>query len=240
MYVPLTIPYQYHGDQRHGWIILLEKVQQRLGFIYPRISKTDKIHSVNSHNLIITPHSKAQFHQLRKVRCRPGRRKCKCRKRLSPPLGTIHPMSQRKLHPLLRKLHRIRPLQIPWLDLRRPNNLNTPRPRPVPTGHFVIKLRNRTSQGNVPELPVHIMRTGATRVTQPNAVVFNDFGALFAEFNAVEDFTRGFLHFAELVHKVPELRFGNDGIGGEDDHAVGFRVGIFGGRGFSADYLVAF
>ena len=57
------------------------------------------------------------------------------------------------------------------------------------------------------------------------------------DFDNVEDFTRGFLHLAELMHVVPELGFGNDGVRCEDDHTVCLRVWVFGGGGFAAHHL---
>jgi hypothetical protein len=58
------------------------------------------------------------------------------------------------------------------------------------------------------------------------------------DLNTVEDFTCGFLHFAELVHVVPELGFGNGRVWGEDNHAVGLWVWVFSGGGFTAYHLV--
>ena len=82
------------------------------------------------------------------------------------------------------------------------------------------------------------MRAGTRVVTEPNPVVLDGTGVLLGEFDAIEDFSGGFLHFAELTHEVPEFGFGDGGVGGEDDHAVGFGVGVFVGAGFAAYHLV--
>lgn len=82
------------------------------------------------------------------------------------------------------------------------------------------------------------MRTGTRVVTEPNTVILDGAGVFLGEFDTVEDLAGGFLHLAELTHEVPEFGFGRGGVGGEDDHAVGFGVGVFVGGGFAAYHLV--
>lgn len=84
------------------------------------------------------------------------------------------------------------------------------------------------------------MGSRSTRVTQPDAVVLHCSAVLFDKLNAVQNFTSGLLHFAELVHVVPEFGLGNNCVGCEDDHAIGFRVGVVVSRSLAADDLELF
>eukprot|EP00956_Cyclotella_meneghiniana_P032678 scaffold90767_cov63-Cyclotella_meneghiniana.AAC.2 len=75
-------------------------------------------------------------------------------------------------------------------------------------------------------------------VSKPNTVILNGTRILLGQFHAIEDLSRRLFHFTKLTHKVPEFGFGRGGVGCEDDHAVGFGVGIFGRAGLAAYYLI--
>ena len=147
-------------------------------------------------------------------------------------------MGQGELDVGLRELHPVGPLQILGPHHGRPNDLNGSGPRAMPPGHLVVQLRNGAGELQIPEFAIHVVRAGPRVVPQPDAVVLDGPRVLLGELDAIEDLSGGFLHFAELTHEVPEFGFGHGGVGGEDDHAVGFGVGIFGGAGFAAHHLI--
>jgi hypothetical protein len=123
-------------------------------------------------------------------------------------------------------------------DLCRADDLYGAGAGTVSASHFVVELRDGAGELDIPELAVHVVRSRAGRVTQPNAVVLDDAAVLLHELDAVQDFTRRLLHLAELVHVVPEFRLGDRRVGGKDDHAVGLGVGVFLVGGVAADHLV--
>ena len=82
------------------------------------------------------------------------------------------------------------------------------------------------------------MSSGTRVITEPDPVVLDGAGILLGELDAIEDLAGGLLHFTELTHKVPEFGLGDGGVGGEDDHAVGFGVGVFVGAGLAAHDLI--
>jgi len=59
-------------------------------------------------------------------------------------------------------------------------------------------------------------------------------------FVAFDDFTGGLVNLLVEGNKVPESRFGSDGIGGENLHLVDLRIWVHGRWEFSADDLVFF
>jgi len=142
---------------------------------------------------------------LAKERSRSNRSESPITQCLCIPQSTRHTMRKRKFNILLRKLHPIRPLQLTRRKSTRPNNLNRPRPRTMPSRHLIIQLTHRPGKSQIPVLAVHIMRTRPRRITEPNAVVFDDAGVLFGDFDTVEDFSGGLLHFTELMHVVPKF-----------------------------------
>ena len=106
------------------------------------------------------------------------------------------------------------------------------------SGHLIVQLGHGTGEFQITVFAVHIVRAGSGVVAEPNSIVFDDARVLLDEFDAVENFTSRLLHLTELTHKVPKLGFGRDGVGCEDDHAVGFGVGVVFGGSLSADHLI--
>ena len=160
------------------------------------------------------------------------------RKSLHSSLSTSNTVCKRELNILLSKLHTIRTPQICSLNGSSSDDLNGTGTSTMPSSHLIEALGDSPTGGQITVLAVHIVGTGSGIVTEPDSNVFDDAGVLLYDFNAVEDFSSGFLHLTELVHVVPELGFGNGGVGCEDDHAVCLGVGVLGGCSFAADNLV--
>jgi hypothetical protein len=148
-------------------------------------------------------------------------------------------VGERELHLGHGELHRIDALQVLGGNGGSADDLNGTGPGPVPTGHFIVQLRNGPGQGDISEFAVHVVRPGAGRVTEPDAVVLHDASVLFLNFHAVENFTGRLLHFAELMHVVPELRLGYHRVGSEDDHPVRLGVRVVVSGGLAAHHLIA-
>jgi len=104
--------------------------------------------------------------------------------------------------------------------------------------HFVVQLRNGTSKFQIAVLAVHVVGSRPRVIPEPDSIVLNSARVFLNNFHAVEDLASCLLHLTELTHEIPKLRLGCDGVGGEDDHAVRLRVGVFVGASLSADYLV--
>jgi hypothetical protein len=136
------------------------------------------------------------------------------------------------------KLGAIGPVELSGSKGSSSDNLDGTGTAAMTSSHFIVQLRNSTSEFQITVLAVHIVGTGTGGVTEPDPVVLNDARVLFDDLDTVEDFTGGFLHLAELVHVVPEFGLGDGGVGCEDDHAVCLGIVVFGGSGFAADYLV--
>eukprot|EP00553_Chaetoceros_curvisetus_P014452 CAMPEP_0204644796 /NCGR_PEP_ID=MMETSP0718-20130828/1734_1 /ASSEMBLY_ACC=CAM_ASM_000674 /TAXON_ID=230516 /ORGANISM="Chaetoceros curvisetus" /LENGTH=216 /DNA_ID=CAMNT_0051666467 /DNA_START=84 /DNA_END=734 /DNA_ORIENTATION=+ len=154
------------------------------------------------------------------------------------PLGTGNTVGEGELNILLGELHSVDPLQVTGLKSGGPNDLDGTGTGTVPSGHFVVKLSDGPSKLEVTVLPVHIMCSGTGRVTKPDSVVLDDTRVLLKDLYTVKDLSGGLLHLTELVHVVPELGLGDDGVGCEDDHTVCLGVGVFISSGFAANNLV--
>lgn len=147
-------------------------------------------------------------------------------------------MGQGELNLSLSKLHSVRPLEVFGGHGGGTDDLNGARAGAVTAGHLVVELGDGAGELEVAVLAVHVVGAGAGVVAEPDAVVLDGAGVLLGELYAVEDLAGGLLHFAELAHEVPEFGLGHRGVGGEDDHAVGFGVGVLVGAGLAAHYLV--
>ena len=134
-------------------------------------------------------------------------------------------------------MHAIGASQVGVVDRGGANDLDGPGAGAVPSGHFVVELRDGARQFHVSELAVHVVRARARRITQPNAVILDRAHVLFEELDAIEDFARRLFHLAKLVHVIPELGFSNDLVGSEDDHSVSFGVGMILCGGLATDHL---
>ena len=82
------------------------------------------------------------------------------------------------------------------------------------------------------------MCAGPARVTEPDSVVLDCSAVLLDKFDAVKNFSGGLLHFAKLVHVVPELGLGDDFVAGEEADGVNFGVGLLLGGQFAAQHKV--
>ena len=147
-------------------------------------------------------------------------------------------MGQWEFDRRLGELHGVATFQVLGFDDPGADNLNGTGSGSVSTGHFVVELRDGAAEGHVTELPVHIVRARSGGVTQPNSVILDDPCVLLFDFNAIHNFTRRLFHFTELMHVIPEFGFGNHRIGGEQEHAVGFWIGMIVGGGLATNHLI--
>jgi len=138
----------------------------------------------------------------------------------------------------LGKLHGVFALEVLRCDRGRSNDLDGARSCAVTARHFVVELADGTRQSGVSEFTVHVVGSTAAVVAQPNAVILDDARVLLHDLDTVQDFTRSLLHFAELVHVVPELGLGNDRVRCKDDHSVSFRVRVIFRGSLAADHLI--
>ena len=160
------------------------------------------------------------------------------RERLLPPLRRVDPVWQREPDLPLGELHAVGPLELARAEGGRADDLDGAGAAAVAPGHLVVELGHGPDELQVAVLAVHVVRARPGIVAEPDAVVLHDAAVLLDDFDAVEDLAGRLLHLAELAHEVPELGLGGDGVGGEDDHAVGLGVGILLGRGLAADDLI--
>ena len=150
------------------------------------------------------------------------------RERLHIPLGTGDAVGEGELDIFLGKLHAVLPLEVLGVEGGGPpNDLNGAGAGAMTSGHLVAELGDGTGEGQIAVFAVHVVGPGAGGVAEPDSVIFDDPGVLLDDLDAVEDFSSGLLHLAELVHVVPELGFVNDGVRRKDDHAVCLGVGVF-------------
>jgi len=147
---------------------------------------------------------------------------------------------QWELDILLGVLHTIGTLQVLVRNNTGTDNLNGSGTSAVSSGHFIVELRDGSSELHVPEFAVHVMGTRTGGITQPDSKILDKASVLLADFDTVKDFTGSLLHLTELVHVVPELGLSNDSVWGKDDHAVGLWVRVFLSGSLSADHLVLF
>mmetsp|Transcript_1253 Transcript_1253/g.1832 ORF Transcript_1253/g.1832 Transcript_1253/m.1832 type:complete len:202 (-) Transcript_1253:176-781(-) len=163
---------------------------------------------------------------------------CRARECLSVALSTCNLVGQRELDSLLGELHSIWSLQILSFQNCSANDLDGTWSSAVSTSHLVIQLRDRSSQGQITILTVHIVGTATRIISDPNTVVLYNPRILFHQLNTIQNLTGCFLHLAELVQVVPELGLCNNWVWSEDDHPVGFRIWVVFSGSMAAYHLV--
>ena len=160
------------------------------------------------------------------------------RKRLLPTLGRIDTVGERELDIRGGELHTIGTVELARLEGRSADDLDGAGTASVASGHLVVKLGHGTSELEVTELAVHVVRARAGIVSKPDSEVLHGAGVLLHDLDAVKDLSSCLLHLAELTHEVPELGLGGDRVGGEDDHAERLGVGVLLGGSLAANHLV--
>ncbi len=139
---------------------------------------------------------------------------------------------------LLCELGSVGPLEVTSTDGSSTDDLDGTRTTTVTSSHLVVKLRNSSRELQVTVLAVHVVCSGTRVVAKPDSVVLDGAGVLLDKLDAVKDLSGGLLHLTELTHEVPELGFGSNRVGSEDDHTVSFRVRVFVSASLTADNLV--
>mmetsp|Transcript_18687 Transcript_18687/g.38640 ORF Transcript_18687/g.38640 Transcript_18687/m.38640 type:complete len:208 (+) Transcript_18687:127-750(+) len=144
---------------------------------------------------------------------------------------------QREFDFVTDKLHWVVTFQVFVCDNSRSDDSDRARSCTVSAGHFIVQLAHGANQFHITEFTVHIVRTRARIISQPDSVILHCSRVLFDQFDTVQDFTSSLLHLTKLVHVIPEFRFGNNGVGGENNHAVCLRVGVVVGSRVATDHL---
>jgi len=117
------------------------------------------------------------------------------------------------------------------LELDHTENVDRPEASTVPGSHILVQGLHRIRAGELTELLVHVVGTGARVVAQPDAEVLDLQRLLLVNNVDAKDFSTGFFNLLELPQEVPEARLGDDLIRRENPHAIDFRVGVvFGGQ----------
>ena len=120
----------------------------------------------------------------------------------------------------------------------------------MPGGHILVQSLDSIGAGHLAVLLVHVVGAGARVVSDPDTEVLDLGGALLVDlkrfpsawpclFSAqtdrtyhveCDDLAIGLLDLPDLRQEVPETRLGDNGVVGEDAHAVQLRgwVGIGG------------
>jgi hypothetical protein len=153
-------------------------------------------------------------------------------------LSAGNTVGKRKLDSGLGELHTAGTLEVLGTNSCCSDDLNGTRTSAVATSHLVIQLGDGTSQGNIPELSVHIVSTTSRGVTKPDSVILDNARILLNNFDNIQDLTSSLLHLVKLMKVIPKFGLGDDLVGGEDDHPVGFRVGVINGGSLAADHLI--
>lgn len=110
----------------------------------------------------------------------------------------------------------------------------------VTGGHVTVALRDGTANGQVTVLAVHVVRTGARIVTQPDAEVLHLQRRLLQDALHRDDLAGCLLELAQLTQEVPEARLGHDVVRGEDVHLEERRVLLLLRGQLAPDHLVFF
>lgn len=100
----------------------------------------------------------------------------------------------------------------------------------VTRGHVAVALSDGTANGQITVLAVHVVRTGARVVAQPDAEVLDAQRSLLQDALDRNDLSGGLLELTQLPQEVPEAGLGHDLVRCEDVHLEQLRVPILLGQ----------
>ena len=92
--------------------------------------------------------------------------------------------------------------------------------------HVLVEAPDSIRPAKLPELLVHVMRTRARVVAEPDAEVLHTQRAAFVDHVHANDLAVRLLNLLELAQEVPETRLRDDVVRREDTHAVELRRGV--------------
>ena len=108
----------------------------------------------------------------------------------------------------------------------------------MPGTHVSAALGDSAGGGQVPALPVHVVRAAAGVTAWPDAEVLHSQGRLLEHLSTVDSFPRGSLHLLQQRHKVPEAGLGYNMIRHKNPHAIEGQLTAFGGRQAAPHHLI--
>jgi len=136
----------------------------------------------------------------------------------------------------LQELTDVRPLDVVLLlNLGDPQDVDRPKPSPVPSGQVLVQSLDGTDSGELPELLVHVVGSRSRVVSEPDTKVLDLEGSLLVDDVDSDNLTVGLLDLLQLPQKVPEPRLGDDLVGSKDPHPVELGGGLGLGREGSAE-----
>ena len=113
-----------------------------------------------------------------------------------------------------------------FIITKRKTYVNRPEPRPMTRRHTLIESPHRIRAAQLPELLIHVMRPTPRVIPNPNPKVLHLQGLTLRNARHADDLAVRLFDFLELAQEGPEARFGDDGVGCEDAHAVEFWGGV--------------
>jgi len=118
------------------------------------------------------------------------------------------------------------------------DDLDAGGPDTVAGSHLCVHLLNRTIEGGVTVLLVHVVVSSPALVTQPDTKVLDCGGVLLKNLVEGEDLAVALLNLLQLSEEVPELGLGSDLVGCPELHAVNLGLLIGRRRQAPPDHLV--
>lgn len=148
-------------------------------------------------------------------------------------------MGQRELEVLVNKLAKIGTLDIVGLlKLHNLKDVNATKAGAVAAGHILVEGLDGVSTGQLTELLVHVVSSGAGVVTQPDAEVLHLLGVLLVDLVERNNLTVSLLNTLQTLQEVPETRLRDNNVWSKDAHAVELRLWRRLSWQMAADHLV--
>lgn len=124
------------------------------------------------------------------------------------------------------------------LDDRSLDDLDVASHSSMSSSHVAVHLTNSSSQTGSSILLVHIVSSTSGSVSEPDGEVLDLGWGLVEDLGNIENLTTSSLGLSQRLHIIPELRFSNDGVAGEDLHSENLRARVLGGWGSSTNKLI--
>lgn len=105
-------------------------------------------------------------------------------------------------------------------------------------GHLCVELTDGSVEGDVTVLLVHVVVSGPGLVPEDNTESFDVVGSALEDLIDSEDLSLGALGLELTPEMVPEFRFGDDFVLGEEADSVYFGAGVLLSRQFASHHKV--
>jgi hypothetical protein len=124
------------------------------------------------------------------------------------------------------------------LELDDTENVDGPETSTVASGHVGVEGLDSVGSGELTVLLVHVVRSRARVVADPDAKVLDLLGVLLVDRLDADNLTSGLLDLLQTAQEVPEAGLGDRLVGSEDGHAVQGGRGVSLGGQMAPDDLV--